>query len=173
MQMPVLDGYTASTRLRERGFAGPIIALTAHAMKGDREKCEAAGCSGYLSKPVDPDELYGLLAECCQPRVGELQHVESIHSLLPTDDAEIREIVEEFFDTLDTKIAQMERAWNEGDLDSLAELAHWLRGAAGTVGFGCFTAPAAELEQEALEGTAFRAGVPLKTICELKQRLVL
>ncbi len=63
MQMPVMDGYTATRKLREQGYDKPIIALTAHAMQHAEQKCRDAGCSGFLSKPVEFDKLIATLAD--------------------------------------------------------------------------------------------------------------
>jgi PAS domain S-box-containing protein len=66
IQMPIMDGYTATSRLRAEGYRGAIVGLTAHTMSGDREKCLAAGCDDYTTKPIDRAKLVALVAELWQ-----------------------------------------------------------------------------------------------------------
>jgi PAS domain S-box-containing protein len=70
VQMPVLDGYEATRRLREQGYTEPIIALTAHAFPAERQRCMAAGCDDFATKPIDRFKLLSMLGATLKKRRG-------------------------------------------------------------------------------------------------------
>ena len=192
MQMPVMDGQTATMRLRERGCQLPIIALTANAMKGFEKQLEEAGFSGFQTKPVDVDALLLDLAQ----RLGAEEVVEDATADAPAptettplhagpegeDEAPIVSrlashaklglIVERFVAQLPDKLGQMDSATRRGDLVELAALAHWLKGAGGSMGFDDLFEPAKELEDAARGGDTVQAGVVMARLRRLERRIV-
>jgi signal transduction histidine kinase/ActR/RegA family two-component response regulator len=85
MQMPIVDGYQAVGRLREAGYQAPIIALTAHSMGSDRQKCLNAGCDDFATKPIDRTGLISLIGEYCQPEEGAVATSISASQCAATD----------------------------------------------------------------------------------------
>jgi PAS domain S-box-containing protein len=315
MQMPVMDGYTATAKLREQGLSMPIVALTASVMKGAEGRCGAAGCSAYVAKPVDIDELMRCLAEQLeglggsrpapaqaaagraspaipaprepagairfqaaapapqaegpaeagaaefarfvkeqlnamhpalqQRQIARLTHLAgsvkqtalasgqgAVHAVaarleaaaerqalddiedvlgelavlsesialrshgpaaqpsqinlapskpaglspscrpplvssLPLDDPEFRQIVAGFIPRLRRQAVAMQAAWDRRDLDELASLAHWLKGAGGTVGFDALTDPAKQVELLAKQRRNDEIGAALGAVLDL------
>jgi PAS domain S-box-containing protein len=186
MQMPVLDGFTATRQLRAEGKTLPIVALTANAMKGFEQELLAAGCNAYLTKPIDID----ILLDCLAGILGaERMPIESlkISGEMPistqdqrlgmpvisrlADHPRLRAIVRRFARQLEERMQDFEQAWTAQDDVEMATLAHWLKGSAGTVGFDAFTEPARLLELAAKTGDRAGVDVAMETLRGMARRV--
>lgn len=160
LQMPELDGEQATRLIREREASRPgrghqrIIAMTAHAMKGDKEFCLQHGFDGYLSKPVSLESLNDeilrviTLPSPAQPAApSPPPDRKTLATRLGLDDALLSELLALFAEGLPEMLAQLKSALHEQDMTRIRRLAHKLRGEASTFGFDAFTRYLQALEE--------------------------
>lgn len=199
MQMPIMDGYQATEKLREMNFDRPIVALTANVLADDIKKCHEHGCTGFVAKPINMDLLLQTIAELLNIEVTEQPITEpstegteqtsrkqkqnlttappavgqELRSTLPMDEPEFVEIVVEFQNTLKIKLKEMRTAAESHDHTELAALAHWLKGAGGTCGFEEFYKPALQLENFAKSEQSSQYANTLNDLESLSQSIVI
>ncbi|EAQ79968.1 PAS domain-containing hybrid sensor histidine kinase/response regulator [Blastopirellula marina] len=168
MQMPVLDGYAASERLRATGCEVPIIAMTAHAMASDRRKCLDSGCNDYISKPVMLEQMLAIIesnlpaaAALDQPLLSPTIEPPSENAApSPTSDlplvsdvlpslATLAPVVDRFVMTLPDSLSEILEAAENADWAKVEILAHRLRGASGGCGFHSLYEIASTMEESA------------------------
>jgi len=162
-QMPEMSGYDAATLIRDphSGVCNhhvPIVAVTAHAMKGDREKCLAAGMSDYISKPVSPTTLTAAIErwlpeasaspDVPAPDPAAFDEAALMERLMGDRDL-ARTIVAVFLEDFPRQLAALSSSVEAGDDDATRRQVHRIKGAASTVGSHALRQVASEMEQSA------------------------
>ncbi|MBA2340804.1 MAG: response regulator [Pyrinomonadaceae bacterium] len=173
-QMPEMDGFEATAEIRRREGASRhtvIIAMTAHALAGEREKCLAAGMDDYISKPVKTDALRRMLERWIAPSIEEQHHAQpeapsassstteravvdtsvlaSFREVQQADEPDlVTELIDLFIDDANLRIELLSKALAENDVQAIKREAHSLKGGAGNIGARRMAALSEELEEK-------------------------
>ena len=174
VMMPELDGLEATRRIVgrwPREQRPRIVALTASAMREDRERCLAAGMDEYLSKPIDLQALAEALQHARreakgEPREPEAPSLPMIDELWRLDPQETTRLVESFLVHLDLQLGSLREAVEQGDAPAIEQVAHSLRGASATLGLPRLPDSLGDLIRLVRKGEAQQAGAVLVAVDE-------
>jgi two-component system, sensor histidine kinase and response regulator len=182
VQMPEMDGLETTVAIRAReqssGLHIPIIAMTAHAMKGDQERCLAAGMDGYISKPMKVEALYAAIdgvmpGDDSDNRGPEALPVDLSAALevMGGDQQLLSEVIEVFFKDIPRSLADLGAAVESNDAPQTERTAHSLKGAMGAIGGTAASTLAYELESLGREGRLHEAGAVLHRLQHELERI--
>lgn len=173
VQMPHIDGLSATQKIREAGVSTPIVALSAGAMTSDVKKALEAGCSMHLSKPFTNDSFYSVLAKYLTVAADSPHEIpeEPLHSTLAGGDPDMIPLLTDFIEGLPARVADITSAANNQDNDKLSSLAHKLKGSAGMYGFPELSLTAGRLEGAAKQGNREQTDLLLAEIHSLVPRI--
>ena len=168
-QMPVMDGLTATQNLRawekENGRKPTaIIALTASALKGDRETCLAAGCTAYLTKPIKQDVLLQAIKDYSAILPASLPSEDSVASSLQRSARRLAKVIPAYLESCRNDVIVMRESLDRADYATVTTLAHNMRGSGGGFGFQAITDFGADLEQASED-------IDLNRACKLLREL--
>ncbi|EGV51794.1 PAS domain-containing sensor histidine kinase [endosymbiont of Riftia pachyptila] len=171
LQMPIMGGLDATRMLRQTLYPGPIVALTAHSMIGDRSNALEAGCTDFLSKPVDWPALYEVIGKYLPEDDGNPSF--ALPGSLPDmGDTEFTELVEKFITELPGNIEQLIAHSGKGEWDEVRALAHQLKGVAGGFGFPGITQLAGDIEFQTTRQSTQEAVYLIQNLQELVMDLI-
>jgi PAS domain S-box-containing protein len=149
MQMPELDGYGATQELRQAGYRRPIVALTAHAMESDRQRCIAMGCEDFAVKPIEYDQFMRMIRRFVPEASAETSDAQSSTREKLMNKPGMAKLVISFVEGLDERMQALTEAIDHQDRAAIKRLAHQLRGAAGGYGFPRISESAQRIEHAA------------------------
>jgi PAS domain S-box-containing protein len=153
VQMPLLDGLTATRKLRAAGVTTPVIAVSAGAMTSDVERALEAGCTLHLSKPFDRRAFYELLTRYLAPNHAATSSNSSTKPIVSTviheDDPEMLALISDFVKGIPERLERIREINQLSDWAALAAAAHKLKGSAGMYGFPELASRASNLEKAA------------------------